>query len=203
MAVAGLGFVALRKAPAASAAATRSLASYVRAMPPLWRSAPDLRALVAAENVASLHRMGATPADAALYTMVWSLGGALSNALWRPMNDRLGSASAPPCHRSRSCASRRPVALVFALPGAATNSRTLAFNNVLVDISPPDLRATNTGLVGTLTAPSLVLPMLGGARIAATGFGAVFGGVSAALALTLLVLTFGGRARALAGPPKG
>jgi MFS family permease len=148
---------------------------------------------------------------AALYTMVQIIGGALSNLVWGAMNDRLGSASV-----LRACmalgaalpvlalvlARLAPAAyfLTFALLGAAVNSRTLAFNNVLVDIAPPELRATYTGLVGTLTAPGLVLPMLGGLLIGIAGYPAVFLGVAAVLALSLVTV---GREATLAAPPKG
>jgi MFS family permease len=223
MALAGVGFVLVREAPG-TAAERPPLGTYLRAMPSLWRRAPDLRALVAVENLASLHLMILpfymllaeaylhVPASAAaLYTMVQIIGGALSNLVWGAMNDRLGSASV-----LRACmalgaalpvlalvlARLAPAAyfLTFALLGAAVNSRTLAFNNVLVDIAPPELRATYTGLVGTLTAPGLVLPMLGGLLIGIAGYPAVFLGVAAVLALSLVTV---GREATLAAPPKG
>ncbi|MCL6596056.1 MAG: MFS transporter [Firmicutes bacterium] len=223
MAVAGIGFIFVQEAPQAGARRP-PLSAYLRAMPPLWRGAPDLRALVAVENLASLHLMILpfymllaetslhVPASAAaLYTMVQVVGGALSNVVWGAMNDRLGSASV-----LRACmalgAALPVVALIlvhlapgayvltFAFLGAAVNSRTLAFNNVLVDIAPPQLRATYTGLVGTLTAPSLVLPMLGGLLVGAFGYAAVFIGVATVLSLSLVTV---GREATLAAPPQG
>ncbi|MCL6596560.1 MAG: hypothetical protein K6V73_10180 [Firmicutes bacterium] len=98
------------------------------------------------------------------------------------MSDRLGSASV-----LRACMALGALLLVVALvlvrlapvayvlTFALLGSRTLAFNNVLVDIAPPELRTIYTGLVGTLTAPSLVLPMLVGMLIGALGYTAARG----------------------------
>jgi MFS family permease len=221
--VAGLGFVMVREAPS-SVPPQPPLAAYLRQIPAFWREDPSLRALVLVENVASLHLMllpfymvlavdwlHVPPSAAALYTMAQVIGGALSNLLWGPFNDRRGSGavlraclalgSAMPV-LALGLAAFAPAAyvLIFVLLGAAMNSRALAYNNVLVDRSPIPLRATYTALVGTLTAPSLLLPLLGGTLIALFGFHVVFLGVAAALAIAWATL---GRSPSLFALPRG
>ncbi len=223
MLVAGIGFVLVREEPGPPRARP-PLRAFLRQLRSLWRDDRSLRALVLIENLASLHLMilpfyavmaiealHVPTSTVAVFAMVQVAGGALSNLLWGRLNDRVGSGAV-----LRAClalgsvlpllalllAAAAPAAygLVFLFLGAATNSRSLAFNNVLVDRAPAGLRATYTGMVGTLTAPALLLPLLGGALIGLLGFQAVFVGVAAALALTWVGL---GRTRVLLAPPRG
>jgi MFS family permease len=223
LAVAGMGFAAVVE-PAGQGRPAPPLAAYLREAGRHLRADASLRHLVAVENLSGLHLMllpfyvllaqrwlHATPGQIGLFTMAQVLGGALSNLVWGSVNDRRGSAAV-----LRLClvfgsalpglalvlARWAPGAygLVFVILGAAVMSRNLSFTNLLVDLAPPTLRATYTGLVGTLTAPSLVLPMVGGTLIGALGFAPVFWGVAASLFLTLITL---GRSRALAVPPRG
>jgi MFS family permease len=197
---------------------------YLKRIPALWRADPSLRTLVWIENVSSLHLMLLpfymllaeawlhVPVSAvALYTMAQVVGGALSNAVWGYIGDRFGSAAV-----LRSClalGALMPVAalalaafwpsayvVIFVVLGAAIASRNIAYNNVLVDLAPIPLRATYTGIVGTLTAPSLLLPMVGGSLIAYFGYRDVFLLVSLSLAAAAVAI---GRGRALRGatPP--
>lgn len=221
--VAGLGFVAVRETPSPRQSRP-PLGTYLRRMGTLWRADPGLRALVLVENLASLHLMllpfyvvlavewlHVPPAMVAVYTMAQIVGGAVSNLLWGHLNDRVGSGAV--LSACLALGSLMPVlalalavfapgayALIFVVLGAAMNSRTLAYNNVLVDRSPVELRATYTALVGTLTAPTLLLPLAGGALIALFGFPALFLGIAAALAITWATL---GRSTALFAPPLG
>ncbi|MDA8346299.1 MAG: MFS transporter [Thermaerobacter sp.] len=212
MLLAGTGFLLVRETPV-EATAKPSLSAYLRQVPVLWSRDPGLRALVWIENVASLHLMLLpfymllaaawlhSPASAvAFYTMAQIVGGALSNVVWGWLNDRFGSGAV-----LRTClllGAGMPLLalvlaafwpsgyfLIFVVLGAAIASRNLAYNNVLVDIAPVPLRATYTGLVGTLTAPTLLLPMLGGSLIGLFGFRDVF--LLVALALGLAAFTVG------------
>jgi MFS family permease len=223
MLLAGIGFLLVRETPVA--ATTRpSLAAYLRQVPALWRADPGLRALIWIENVASFHLMLLpfyllladawlhVPASAvAFYTMAQTVGGTLSNIVWGWLNDRYGSGAV-----LRIClllgtgmpllalvlATYWPSGyfLIFVVLGAAIASRTLAYNNVLVDIAPVALRATYTGLVGTFTAPALLLPMLGGSLISLLGYRNVF--LLVALALGLAAVSIG-RSSYLNAAPKG
>lgn len=223
MLLAGVGFLLVREQPTAPQPQL-PLSQYLRQIPALWRQDPSLRALVIIENIASLHlmllpfymllaevRLHVPPSAVALYTMAQVVGGAFSNLLWGTMNDRLGSASI-----LRACLALGAILpllalvlvafapsaffLTFILLGAAINSRNLAYNNVLVDLSPVTLRATYTGLVGTLTVPTLVLPLIGGTLIALFGYSSVFAFVALTLLVALLTV---GRSRALSSPPRG
>lgn len=211
MAVAGIGFILVQEDPG-HAIAQPSWAHYLRRIPGIVRARPAVQSLVTIENLASFHLMilpfymllaetelHVAAATAATYTLIQIVGGALSNLLWGMANDRLGStwvlracvalgAFLPPFALLIAHTAPDAYGIVFLLLGAAVNSRTLAFNNVLVDIAPPGERATYTGLVGTLTAPSLVLPLAGGLLISAAGYSVVFLAVSAVLAASLLWL---------------
>ena len=223
MLLAGLGFMLVRENPVPRVAQP-PLSAYLRQVPDFWRQDPGLRALVWIENVASLHLMllpfymllaevylHARVGDVAFYTMAQIVGGALSNLVWGWLGDRFGNGSV-----LRVClwlGVTMPLAalalaaflpggyfLIFVVLGAAIASRNLAYNNVLVDIAPVPLRATYTGIVGTLTAPSLLLPMLGGSLIAWLGYRDVFVLVAAALAFAAATV---GRSRHLVAEPKG
>ncbi|EQD57065.1 major facilitator superfamily MFS_1, partial [mine drainage metagenome] len=175
--LAGTGFLLVRETPV-EATAKPPLSAFLRQLPVLWSQDPGLRALVWIENVASLHLMLLpfymllaetllhAPASAvAFYTMAQIVGGAISNFLWGWLNDRFGSGAV-----LRTClllGAGMPLLalvlaafwpsgyfLIFVVLGAAIASRNLAYNNVLVDIAPVPLRATYTGLVGTLTSPT-------------------------------------------------
>ena len=135
----------------------------------------------------------------ATFTMDQVVGGALSNLLWGWLNDRFGSGAVlrtclvlgallPLLALALSAWAPAAYGITFVLLGAAVNSRTLAYNNVLVDLAPATLRATYTGLVGTLAAPTLVLPLIGGSLIAALGYAAVFAGVGLALGASAVAL---------------
>lgn len=211
MLIAGAGFLALRETPE-SPTPHPALLAYLREMPALWRRDPGLRALVVVENVASLHlmllpfymylavvRLHVGVGAVASFTMAQVVGGALSNVVWGTLNDRFGSgavlraclvlgASLPFVALSLSAFAPAAYGLTFVLLGAAINSRTLAYNNVLVDLAPVELRATYTGLVGTLTAPTLVLPLIGGSLIAVLGSGVLFAAVGLALGAAALAL---------------
>jgi MFS family permease len=223
MLLAGIGFLMVRETPVA-ATARPSLAAYLRQVPALWRDDPSLRALIWIENVASFHLMLLpfymllaeawlhVPASAvAFYTMAQIAGGTVSNIVWGWLNDRYGSGAVlriclllgtgmPLLALALATFWPSGYFLIFVVLGAAIASRTLAYNNVLVDIAPVPLRATYTGLVGTLTAPTLLLPMLGGSLIGLLGYRDVF--VLVALALGLAAVSVG-RSPYLSAAPKG
>ncbi|RIV20252.1 MFS transporter [Alicyclobacillaceae bacterium I2511] len=223
MLCAGIGVLLIREQPIVPQPQL-PFSQYLRQILTLWRQDASLRALVTIENIASLHlmllpfymllavvRLHVSPSAVAFYTMAQVVGGALSNLLWGVMNDRFGSASI-----LRACLALGAILpllalvlvtfspstffLVFVLLGAAINSRNLAYNNVLVDLAPVALRATYTGLVGTFTAPTLVLPLVGGTLIALFGYSSVFASVALALLIALFTV---GRSRALSVPPRG
>ncbi len=222
MLLAGIGFLLVRESPVPREERPPLLV-YLGRIPALWRRDPALRTLVWIENVASLHLMllpfyvllaEATlhvPVGAvAVYTMAQIVGGALSNAIWGYVGDRFGSgavlraclalgAAMPLLALALAAFWPAGYVVIFVVLGAAISSRNLAYNNVLVDIAPAALRATYTGVVGTLTAPSLLLPMLGGSLISLFGYRDVFLLVALSLAAAAATL---GRTSHLGDPPR-
>lgn len=223
MLLAGIGFTLVRETPVPRKRRL-PLALYLRQVPTLWRQDPALRTLVWIENVASLHLMllpfymllaevslHVSVAAVAFYTMAQIVGGALSNVLWGWLGDRFGSvavlrgclalgATMPLLALALAAYWPAGYFIIFIVLGAAIASRNLAYNNVLVDLAPVPLRATYTGIVGTLTTPSLLLPMLGGSLISLLGYRDVFVLVAGGLALAAVTL---GRAPHLRLPPQG
>jgi len=218
MLLAGIGFLMVQETPVPRRP-TPPLADYLRQVPALWRRDPGLRRLVLIENVASLHLMllpfyallaevswHASAARIAFYTMAQIVGGALSNVFWGWLGDRFGStavlrvclwlgAGMPLLGLALAAFAPGAYFIVFVFLGAAISSRNIAYNNVLVDLAPAALRATYTGIVGTLTAPTLFLPLIGGSLIAWLGYPGVF--IVVAVSLGLAAVTLG---RRLAGP---
>jgi MFS family permease len=223
LAVAGLGFLGLRE-PDGAPPRRPPLGAYLGDLRRLWRGDAALRSLVVVENLAGLHlmllpfyvtlaqtRLHAGPEAIGTFIILQVVGGAASNLAWGWLSDRHGSPSVlraclalglalPPTALALARWAPGQYALVFLLVGAAVNSRNLSFNNVLVDIAPDAARPTYGGLVGTLTAPRLLFPLLGGALIGALGFAPVFLAVALALLATLVVL---GRAAPLYASARG
>ncbi len=222
MLLAGIGFLLVRETPVPREQQP-PLSLYLKRIPALWRADPSLRTLVWIENVSSLHLMLLpfymllaevrlhVPVEAvAFYTMAQIVGGALSNALWGYVGDRFGNAAVlrlclglgalmPLLALALAAYWPAGYVIIFVVLGAAISSRNLAFNNVLVDVSPLPLRATYTGIVGTLTAPSLLLPMLGGSLISLLGYTSVFWLVALGLGVAAATL---GRTPHLGLPPR-
>ncbi|MEJ2291920.1 MAG: MFS transporter [Deinococcales bacterium] len=223
LAVAGLGFVSLRE-PVGTLRRRPPLSAYLADLRRLWREDPALRSLVVVENLAGLHlmllpfyvtlaqrRLHAGPEAIGTFIILQVVGGAVSNLVWGWLADRHGSPSVlraclalglvlPPAALALARWAPGQYALVFLLVGAAVNSRNLSFSNVLVDIAPDAVRPTYGGLVGTLTAPRLLFPLLGGALIGGLGFTPVFLAVALALLATQVGL---GRAAQLYASARG
>jgi len=226
LSVAGAGFLALREPPAVPAERA-PVRAYLAGLRRHWRRSPALRSLVAVENLAGLHlmllpfyvtlaqrRLGAGPELVGTFIILQALGGAVSNLVWGWLADRRGSpsvlraclllgAAVPLVALALAQWAPGRYSLVFLLVGAAVNSRNLSFGNVLVDIAPSEARATYSGLVGTLTAPRLAFPLLGGALIGWLGFVPVFLIVAGSLLATLIGLGRAGSLYASAGRELG
>ncbi|MEF2552268.1 MFS transporter [Aurantimonas sp. A2-1-M11] len=64
--------------------------------------------------------------------------------------------------------------LIFILLGALANGLTIAVLGLLMEISPEDRRPAYSGYFNALTAPSYVLPLLGGVLFSLAGAASVF-----------------------------
>jgi len=127
-------------------------------------------------------------------------GAALSNLLWAFLADRYGnkyvilgtitSAGLAPV-LALTLPNLAPMAygLVFALLGAMLSGMRIGYNNFVLEMAAPDMRATCVALQNTLLAPITLLPLLAGFLIQELSFGLVFG-IEAVLMGVGLLLSF-------------
>ncbi len=113
-------------------------------------------------------------------------GAALSNLLWAFLADRYGnkyviigtitSAGLAPV-LALTLPGLAPMAygLVFALLGAMLSGMRLGYNNFVLEMAAPEMRATCVALQNTLLAPITLLPLVAGFLIQELSFGLVFG----------------------------
>lgn len=113
-------------------------------------------------------------------------GAALSNLLWAFLADRYGnkyviigtltSAGLAPV-LALVLPNLAPMAygLVFALLGAMLSGMRLGYNNFVLEMAVPEMRATCVALQNTLLAPITLLPLVAGFLIQELSFGLIFG----------------------------
>jgi len=113
-------------------------------------------------------------------------GAALSNLLWAFLADRYGnkyviigtiaSAGLAPA-LALALPNLAPLAygVVFALLGAMLSGMRIGYNNFVLEMAAPEMRATCVALQNTLLAPITLLPLAAGFLIQELSFGLVFG----------------------------
>ena len=127
-------------------------------------------------------------------------GGILSNLLWAHLSDFMGNRRVIQiCVLLRflvpltallipaSCS--RVYVLVFVLLGCVTSAEAIGPTNFILDISPDDMRPTYVSVAGTLTAPIMFFPLLGGLLLRYVSYMSVFI-LAAALVAAGLILSF-------------
>ena len=133
--------------------------------------------------------LGAPESMAGVYISTQVLAGALSNLAWGKLGDRLGgrsvlvggallAASASGCALLLSLAQfQRPylMAGVFALVGMAINALTVSGLAFILELAPPAQREEYVGLHYSLTAPTILAPVLGGQLLRVSSFPVLFG----------------------------
>jgi MFS family permease len=113
------------------------------------------------------------------------LGGILSNILWAHLSDFIGNRRV-----IQICIFLRlliPITallipgefsyvyiLVFILIGCVTSAEVIGPTNFLLDIAPDDMRPTFVSLTGTLTAPIMFFPLIGGLLLRYISYKSVF-----------------------------
>lgn len=140
--------------------------------------------------VVAAERLGVGLENVALLLGTQTAGALVSNALWGWWGDRHGKLSlmrfvaisriVPPALLllvwvSSPAMPTLPVLIaIFALLGALANGLTIAVLGLLMEISPEDRRPAYSGYFNALTAPSYVLPLLGGVLFSLAGAASVF-----------------------------
>ncbi len=130
-------------------------------------------------------------------------GAALSNILWAWLADKFGNKYA--IIGTTVTAALAPIlallvpgispnlataayGAVFALLGALHSGRRIGFDNFVLEMAAPEMRATCVALQNTLLAPITVLPLVAGFLIDRLSFGVVFGAEAILLTAGLLIL---------------
>ncbi|MHB9145744.1 MAG: MFS transporter [Symbiobacteriia bacterium] len=211
-----------RPCPKAPASRPQRHGEFLRRIVQFWRGDPLLRELIIAQNVVGLNlmlipfyvifareRLHDSGALLGTFIMFQVAGAAVSNILWAWVNDRFGSrlllrtvillnALIPLVALALGAAAPAFFPWLYALLGAESSGRSVAYNTNLIDIAPPSLRATYAGMQGTLTSPTLLFPFVGGLLIPLLGYGPVFTGVATVLLLLFVFASTSGRS----GPPR-
>jgi len=130
-------------------------------------------------------------------------GAALSNILWAWLADKFGNKAsilgttiaaglAPALALGLiglpSNLATAAYAVVFALLGALQSGRRIGFDNFVLEIATPEMRATCVALQNTLLAPITILPLAAGFLIDRLSFEVVFGAEAILLGAGLLIL---------------
>jgi len=140
--------------------------------------------------VVAAESLGIGLENVALLLGAQTVGALVSNALWGWWGDRHGKLSlmrfvaisriVPPALLllvwvSSPAMPTLPVLIaIFTLLGALANGLTIAVLGLLMEISPEDRRPAYSGYFNALTAPSYVLPLLGGILFGLAGATSVF-----------------------------
>ena len=181
----------------------QSLGSLLRAIPSTLRIHPRLRTAIIGQILCGIGGMAvpfyAIYAGVELHlpesaggTFIWAgtLGSVGASVVWAYLSDRHGSTSAirgaswlaisvPASALLVPVLVRGPALqyffpLVFLLNGAIWGGMWLGFTNYILEIAPDDIRPLFLGLQATLSAPTIIVPMLGGWLLNIISYQALF-----------------------------
>lgn len=133
-----------------------------------------------------------------LFLSVQMAGAALSNILWAWLADQYGNkyvitgtmisgGLAPLLALLLPGLAPVAYALVFVLLGAMLSGMRIGYNNFVLEMAAPEMRATCVALQNTLIAPITLFPLIGGFLIQELSFLLVFGGQILLMGLGLLI----------------
>jgi len=125
-------------------------------------------------------------------------GAALSNILWGWLADRYGNKTviigatasaglASVLALTLSAISPMAYALVFVLVGAMLSGMRIGYNNFILEMAVPEMRATCVALQNTLLAPVALFPLVAGMLIQNLSYPLVFGGEALLMGVGLIV----------------
>ncbi len=144
-------------------------------------------------------RLGLEPAVAGLFIWAAIAGSVAASGVWALLSDRCGSTRVirgvsgvivltplvalcvPPLMRILGAeeAMGYGYAAVFLLNGAVWGGMWIGFTNHVLEIAPDHIRPLFLGLQATLSAPTVVMPLLGGWLLSVISYEALFGTVAA------------------------
>lgn len=211
LAVAFTGFALIREPVYPVQRQSESLAALLRRAITLVHVNPNFRRFLASRAILGLgiglapfymvHARQSLDFDAGsigIFLAAQMAGAALSNILWAWLADKYGNK--PVIVGTTASAGLVPVlalllpdllpmayALVFVLLGAMLSGLRIGYNNFILEMASPEMRATCVALQNTLIAPVTLFPLAAGFLIQELSFLLVFGGEIILLGLGLLI----------------
>jgi MFS family permease len=181
----------------------QSLGSLLRAIPSTLRTYPRLRQAIVGQILCGMGGIAvpfyAIYGESKLHlpesaggTFIWAatLGSVGASIVWAYLSDRHGSTSAirgaswlviavPASALLVPALVHGPAVeyfypLVFLLNGAIWGGMWMGFTNYILEIAPDDIRPLFLGLQATLSAPTIIVPILGGWLLTMISYQALF-----------------------------
>ena len=211
LAVAFTGFALIREPVYPVQRRSKSLGAMLRQALVLVKLNPNFRRFLASRAILGL-AVGLAPfyvvharqsleisaGAVGLFLSFQMAGAALSNLLWAFLADRYGNKYV--ILGTMTSAGLAPLlalwlpgvtplvyGLVFALLGAMLSGLRLGYNNFVLEMAAPEMRATCVALQNTLLAPITLLPLVAGYLIQQVSFGLVFGVEAALMGVGLVI----------------
>jgi len=145
-------------------------------------------------------RLGLPPAASGLFIWAATLGSVGASIIWAYLSDRFGSTAAirgvswiviASPMMALILPTLAPImgvegamayiyAVVFLLTGAIWGGTWIGFTNYVLEIAPPHIRPLFLGLQATLSAPTVIMPVLGGWLLSVLPYEALFALVAGA-----------------------
>jgi MFS family permease len=212
LAIAFTGFALIREPVYPVQRKTRSLGAMLRQALGLVLTNPNFRRFLLARAILGfaiglapfyvVHARSTLAISAGtigLFLSFQMAGAALSNLLWGWLADRYGNKTViigtlASAGLASSLALVLPgwvsplvYGLVFALVGAMLSGMRIGFNNFVLEMAAPEMRATCVALQNTLLAPLTLFPLIAGFLIEASSFWLVFSGEAMLMGVGLAV----------------
>ena len=199
LAMASLGFLALREPPVANRFESSSMAEIFKFIPGYLREDANLRSFILMNNLAGFattlmpfyvvlarDTYSLTTEDIGNFLLIAILGMILSNFLWSRVLRRFAykgvlhiwlllGASVPLLALALSSfASYTLFQVVFFFSGAVMSAQRIAQEGVLIEISENDNRVLYSGINGAFNLTIALFPLISGFAIAWLGYGPIF-----------------------------
>jgi len=212
LAIAFTGFALIREPVYPVQRKTKSLGAMLRQAIVLVKINPNFRRFLVSRAILGLaiglapfyvvharSKLEISAGTIGLFLSFQMAGAALSNLLWGWLADRYGNKTViigtlASAGLASSLALLLPqwisplaYGLVFALVGAMLSGMRIGFNNFVLEMAAPDMRATCVALQNTLLAPITLFPLVAGFLIEALSFWLVFSGEAALMGAGLVV----------------